>query len=430
MASKLLNPRKIASLKLETGKKETLVLDGEGLYLRLRARSDGEIQKSWIFIYTTPFGQRQKLTLGFVKDHDLGAARKWAGEQRAMLDQHKNPAQVLKQATIEASLKQEKTLDALLKAYHSHLVKLGKTSARDAEGIFRLHVSAKLKAQSAKDITHVDLVKTIRKVSEAGKGRTAGKLRSYLHAAFESALGAQDDPRSSADLLGFGLEFNPVARIKTLAEFNRASERALSRAELREYVASIEKLPLGDTRDLLRLSLLLGGQRVSQLLRGQIGVSANDEQIVILKDKKGKRQQARTHILPLDGLAKGIVQARGNRLFDVESEDRLKQELERASGKVGDISKQMLANKKASSSFRLGDIRRTVETHMAGLGVSSDIRAQLQSHGLSGVQAKHYDRYDYLKEKTTVLKSWEAYLLEIPSANVVKIGKGGSSQPS
>jgi hypothetical protein len=33
------------------------------------------------------------------------------------------------------------------------------------------------------------------------------------------------------------------------------------------------------------------------------------------------------------------------------------------------------------------------------MGVSRDIRAQLLSHGISGVQAQHYDRHDYLKEK-------------------------------
>jgi integrase len=43
--------------------------------------------------------------------------------------------------------------------------------------------------------------------------------------------------------------------------------------------------------------------------------------------------------------------------------------------------------------FSARDLRRTCETHLAELRISKDIRAQLLSHGISGVQAKHYDRY-------------------------------------
>jgi hypothetical protein len=46
----------------------------------------------------------------------------------------------------------------------------------------------------------------------------------------------------------------------------------------------------------------------------------------------------------------------------------------------------------------VGDIRRTVETRLAALGVPQEVRARLQSHGLSGVQARHYDRYTYVAE--------------------------------
>ena len=63
--------------------------------------------------------------------------------------------------------------------------------------------------------------------------------------------------------------------------------------------------------------------------------------------------------------------------------------------------------------YRPGDIRRTVETRLQALGVSRDVRAQLLSHGRSGgVQAKHYERHDFLKEKAAALALWESYLIE------------------
>ena len=63
--------------------------------------------------------------------------------------------------------------------------------------------------------------------------------------------------------------------------------------------------------------------------------------------------------------------------------------------------------------FDLGDIRRTCETMLAGLGVSKEIRAQLLSHGIGGVQDAHYDRHGYIEEKRGALKLWETKLGEI-----------------
>ena len=57
------------------------------------------------------------------------------------------------------------------------------------------------------------------------------------------------------------------------------------------------------------------------------------------------------------------------------------------------------------SIFTTGDLRRTVETRLAAEGVSQEIRAQLQSHGLGGVQARHYDRHDYIEEKYSALET-------------------------
>jgi hypothetical protein len=57
----------------------------------------------------------------------------------------------------------------------------------------------------------------------------------------------------------------------------------------------------------------------------------------------------------------------------------------------------------ASEPFTVGDLRRTVETRLSALGVPLEVRAHLQSHGLGGVQARHYDRHDYMAEKRAAL---------------------------
>ncbi|MDB4224950.1 integrase, partial [Granulosicoccus sp.] len=54
--------------------------------------------------------------------------------------------------------------------------------------------------------------------------------------------------------------------------------------------------------------------------------------------------------------------------------------------------------------------RRTCETMLASMGISRDLRAQIQSHGLSGIQQRHYDKHDYLSEKRAALDSWNRRL--------------------
>jgi integrase len=74
---------------------------------------------------------------------------------------------------------------------------------------------------------------------------------------------------------------------------------------------------------------------------------------------------------------------------------------------VTEIAKAMkAAGELERGPFSMRDLRRTAETHMAALAISSDVRAQIQSHGLGGIQARHYDRHDYMPEKRAALELW------------------------
>jgi integrase len=66
--------------------------------------------------------------------------------------------------------------------------------------------------------------------------------------------------------------------------------------------------------------------------------------------------------------------------------------------------------------FVFRDLRRTCETQLASLGVNLETRAQLLSHGRSGVQAKHYDRHTYLAEKRRALNKWAQHLTRVISS--------------
>ena len=63
--------------------------------------------------------------------------------------------------------------------------------------------------------------------------------------------------------------------------------------------------------------------------------------------------------------------------------------------------------------FTPRDVRRTFKTLAGAMGVSTEMRDRLQNHKRAGVSAKHYDRYDYIKEKREIISQWEEKLLSL-----------------
>jgi len=80
--------------------------------------------------------------------------------------------------------------------------------------------------------------------------------------------------------------------------------------------------------------------------------------------------------------------------------------------------------------WRVHDLRRTVSTNLARLGVDPFTRRRVLNHAQSGVDAI-YDRFDYLDQKRAALDLWGAALMRIAAgqpvgANVVSIRQGAA----
>jgi integrase len=155
-------------------------------------------------------------------------------------------------------------------------------------------------------------------------------------------------------------------------------------------------------------------------------------EIVTLYDPKGARHQPRRHVVPLVGDAATILSRRLKMLTDGEpvlsTDTRTCMRPETVSVAVAEIAQDLVKAREVREPFQLRDVRRTVETMLASLGVSSDVRAQLQSHGLGGVQQRHYDRHDYLGEKRQALELWARHLERLKSgkaADVMPMRKRG-----
>ena len=324
----------------------------------------------------------------------------------------------------------------LLDSYVHHLERSGKQSASDVRRIFRLHVfesEPSLIDQKASSIPVDDFVVLLAKLTEAGKGRTAGKLRSYLRAAYSLAVRSKTDPDAPLAMRNFGITSNPIASIGALSRYNRVRTRVLSSNELEFFIKRLKAMTEASKCDLLLLCLLLGGQRPTQLLRARLVDLDLGAKTITLFDPKGARSQPRVHILPLTEEAARILTRLADRSASFVIGDDGKSSLlftsdgmrglrvETVSALVNDIVTEMLKAKELRDSFQLRDLRRTCETMLAALGMSSDIRAQVQSHGLGGVQARHYDRHNYMEEKRATLEKWNRHLDELISGKIREV---------
>ncbi|MGH8198810.1 MAG: tyrosine-type recombinase/integrase [Steroidobacteraceae bacterium] len=330
----------------------------------------------------------------------------------------------------EQEAAQRSTLKQLVDAYVGHLERQNKQSTRDVRSILTKHVleaAPDLAVTKAAEVPSDEFVRLIGKLVEAGKGRTAGKCRSYLRAAYSLAIRSRTDPDAPLTIRAFGITANPIADIGALGKYNRTRDRVLNAVELVAFLRRLEALPAGAQKDALRLCVFLGGQRPAQLLRARPGDVDLTAGTLTLYDPKGARQQPRQHIVPLTVDASAILERRLRELDDGESlfstGKQTVMRIETISALVTELAAAMVKANEAREAFQLRDVRRTVETMLAALRVSRDVRAQLQSHGLGGVQQRHYDRHDYMLEKRQALGIWTRHLKRLQE------GKAGEVVP-
>jgi integrase len=309
------------------------------------------------------------------------------------------------------------TLKALAATYVAYLEKRGKQAAYDARNLFANHLDCHpLAAKPAREVAAKEVAQLLRGLAEAGKGRTAAKLRSYVHAAYALAIKAELDPSAPVELANFGVAANPVAATSSLSEFNRARDRVLSDIELRAYWSRLADIPSDPIRAVLRVALLLGGQRPAQLVRLKRVDVDLDGGFLTLFDGKGARKQPRRHELPVSPWVKAELAPLVARAESLKSEWVFTSDgtapvhSTTVAAVAAQVAAAMLNAEEARASFCPSDLRRTCETLLAKMQISKDVRAQIQSHGLGGVQARHYDRHDYRKEKAAALAKWQAFL--------------------
>lgn len=336
----------------------------------------------------------------------IRAAESMAAEHRGHREHGGRPALVAEKQAAAIAAQQAKehaasaSLENLLILYCDHLESIGRRSHKDARSIFRLHVIQAwpaVAARPANELTGEHFADMMRSLIEHGKGRTANKLRSYCRAAYQTAKAARSKPSIPIGFKHFGVVSNPVAETEPDETQNRPDKKPLNLVELRSYWRAIRGLA-GFKGALLRLHLLTGGQRVEQLVNLRTADVHADR--IVLRDGKGRPgRPPRPHVVPLIRLARAsLLECQPKGLFALSTDGGATHV---AATTLSEWASQAAGDKIVD--FQCKRIRSGVETLLASAGVTMDVRGRLQSHGVSGVQSRHYDGHDYLAEKRKAL---------------------------
>jgi integrase len=192
-----------------------------------------------------------------------------------------------------------------------------------------------------------------------------------------------------------------------------ARERVLSMDELRRVWDAAKNLgyPFGDA---VRLIMLTGQRRseVAEIERGWVDAQQRTVEIPAARYKT-----KRPHVFPLSAPAWALVESLpkwngGDCVFSTAGRGRIAG-ARPISGfsKAKEVISATIAEQGAKDGllpmepWTVHDIRRSVATHMARMGVPQEHIERVLGHVVQGV-AGTYNRYSYLDEKRTALEAW------------------------
>jgi len=372
---------------LPAGKSEFIHFDDDIPGFGLRVRDTGG--RSFVFQYFHS-GKVRRITLGKYPKLSASAARELiagVGGLAATLATGKDPA-AGKAAIRDQGADTVATIVALYLAAQAKRLK-----PRSLESIERhLNIHAKpLHALIVDKVTRRDVADLLTAVAASSGPVMANRLRSTLVAMFGWAMRAGR------------AEANPAAF--TNKEPEKARSRVLSDAELAKVWAV---LPEGDFATIVRLLMLTGQRRdeIGSLAWSEINLKRGT---ITLPPERVKNN--RTHIIPMSqpvrALIEGVRKTPGRDfVFGIgdgafSGWSRCKERLDVAAG--------------LNEEWNLHDIRRSVATGMADLGVEPHVIEAVLNHvsGSKSGTAGIYNRSNYSDAVRDALALWGQHVTKI-----------------
>ena len=371
----------VAALVLPAGKDDVVFWDDSlpGFGCRVRGES-----RSWLIQYRVN-GRQHREALGDVRKVTLEAARKVARQRFALVELGTDPALEKARRAIEATAT-ALTLGSVVDRYlDTKRGELRHNTYRAA----KLHLMGHWKPLAGRPIGSIgrsDVAAVLQTLVKERGRIAAARSRANLSALFSWAM--------SEGLV----DGNPTTGTNQPDRGVRARERVLNNAEL----VAVWKAAGGDDRGgIVRLLALLGCRR--QEIGGLRWSEADlDTGVLTIPGERTKNHTSLALTLPPAALAiLGSVPRHGEFVFGgnhaFSSWSALKAQIDAGSG---------------VREWRFHDLRRSVATGMADLGVQPHVIEEILNHqsghkrGVAGI----YNRASYEREKRAALALWAEHL--------------------
>lgn len=384
-----------------------------GLCLRLVASG----RASWSLRYRPRESgkKNERITFGSLDELTLADARERAAKVRAQVVDGGNPQLTRRQRRDEA--RRIVTVDMLAERYVDD-IKRRKSSWKDDEQRLvrprRKLGDQNIAALRRRDIIH--FLEDVKKEAPIQANRVQSVLSTMFNWAVEQEL----------------LDINPIAGLRKRSK-ETPSTRTLIDPEIRVLWNALSTTAL-TTREIAEALqvLLLTGQRPSQIagLVQSEALELESARSARIEFPALRMKKRRLHVLPLAPLARQIINAAierrkadrdtiavfASRLLrrDTLARNSLSQALARVVAKLEPAGRDKAAVETLQAEPPTPhDLRRTVITGMAALGVPRDYRKAVVAHIETDVHGSVYDKYERLREKRLALEKWERHVLAI-----------------
>lgn len=383
MAKVKLTTRFIDTVKVEerTDFHDTLV---QGLSLRVAPSGT----KTWNLFYTRESDNtKQRVKIGRYPAIGLEGARSKALKAMGAVSEGEDPAED-KRARRGAI-----TVEDLGKLFIDKYAKRHKKTWQEDERILKNEVYPEIGRMKAEAVKRRDILNIIEAKADEGKGAQSNSILAVVRKMFNWAV--------DSDYLGA----SPAVGIKPRGKAVKR-DRILSYAEVEKILRSLPGAALSQhTRSIVTL-LFLTGQRSGEVCGMRRSEISLDSAIWTIPKERTKNGLA--HIVPLSEPALSIVEA-AIKATDPELADAP------LFSKIGSPIESNAISQAVRLKLQIGgeswtphDIRRTVATGMAGIGVQPHIVEAVLNHisGFKAGVAGVYNRQRYEPEKRQALIAW------------------------
>jgi len=390
--------------KMKPKKQRFEILDQAGLYIRVAPTG----RKTWVFRYLFDEVPR-RMQLGIFPGVSLAEAREKHGAAMMDIQRGIDPGAVFQSE--KAKRKAQPTFADLLEEFWEIELKQ-KQTGKERRRLIEKDAIPVWKNRKADSITRRDavlLVDKVRQRAPVGANRFQSVLVRIFNFAAERGI----------------IEASPLVGLRKTPE--KARSRVLTDYEIRRLweALDLENMDI----DIYRVSklalkmLVLTGQRPGEVCGMSWGEVDLDEGFWNIPAQRMKNSEPqRIPLLPMAiEVLKQAEAYSGDSKFVFRSSHKPERPIIRQA-----ITKALSRHWREmgiSEAFTPHDLRRTVRTRLAELGVEDVIAERVLGHKLGGILAV-YNRYSYDVEKRQALGLWERRLAEIlgfskPFSNVI-----------